>query len=546
MTTPTNAPCDAPNEAAPAAASPVPHDNIRDGKCSFVVPRKNRLCTGTTSQQSGGDGKFCAIHRPDAARRVRCPVDPRHDVKESEVESHVVKCRAVQEKLRQTTTSPYFCLNASVPQSSAATTPAKSSTIKVRDLSNTEGSEFLRWVEAQHHQLLQTPWWSVATDRSQQLDAQDTCGLRELDEYVSIGDTKHRQQQSILCSLLLRKAVNGTLLTSVLEVGAGKGGVGCALKLARPGVAVTLVERASFSVHKEKELNKQLRHNNNNVTHDVGAPPTVVPIPPMERVSLDAKDFDAARWWQDELARRCSVHHGEAASPLSSVVCCGVVGKHLCGGCSDFALRMAEVIASTYCSAANSTTERKRPRLTLAQDHSVDGDHDASPPSLCTSEKLLKATTSLIQSQSCVVLATCCHHLCSYESYLGIDVMLEEENNGGLATSLLFPDAKHFDLTRSICSWAIIGNDEEHTSSKMDQQSDEVVVADSHWLKDTPRWRKVQLGRMAKTLIDAGRVRALQSTSLFDAVLYLPYVDPTMSGECYAIVALARGSVLDA
>jgi tRNA:m4X modification enzyme len=499
-------------------ASP-PQASVREGKCSFLVPRKNRLCTGTVLQRLGGDGVFCAIHRPDAARRVRCPVDPRHDVKESDVESHVVKCRAAQARLRATV-SPYFRENASVPTSSR-TTASTGATTKLRNLCANDGHHFLEWVESQHRRLRETLWWQASTSHAAP-DAlqQHVAGLRELDAYVAVGDLKHRQQQSILCSLLLNRAVNGASLTSVLEVGAGKGGVGCALKLTRPDVAVTLVERATFSVHKEKEMNKQLRHQQQGLQpqDDLQSASGTMPctIPMMERVSLDAKDFDAAVWWRDECLRRTSQStHGSRPA-----MCCGVVGKHLCGGCSDFALRMAEVIA-----APTTPSERKRPRLSAGE--SRDPDPDEIPA---------------IASRSCVVLATCCHHLSTYESYLGADVMIDELSTPPLR---LFPDAHHFDLVRSICSWAIIGGtDDQHSNDVARTDDDAGGDRDSgvHWLGRISRGRKVELGRMAKALIDAGRVRALQNTALFESVSYLQYIDASVSGECFAIVAQARGA----
>lgn len=480
----------------------------REGKCSFFVKKKHRMCTANSSPLGGGDGEYCAIHRPDAAPRVPCPVDPKHDVKASDVARHVHKCRAAQQQ-RQRALSPFFREGAGIPISCNGAATSQSSSLKLRDLCSAEGTLFLDWVETQYHRLCSTTWWRPVEYTS------SSALLKELEPYVAVGDTKHRLQQSVLCSLLLNTAARCIPLASVLEVGAGKGGVGCALKLARPAVAVTLVERASFSVHKENEVNKQLRRTQQEQQlATVGNQELPVTITPMQRVSLDAKDFDAAVWWAHEQQIRARPFDGNV--PSTTPLCCGVVGKHLCGPCSDFTVRIAEAVAQHDFSP-------KRPR---------------SDDNTATTTCAEAAPQHTRGGGACLVLATCCHHLCSFEWYAGRGCSLLDD-------VLLFPDARHFDLAKSICSWAIIGgdssggerHDDEVPITATESASGHVTDGEDHWMAHISRRRKIQLGRMVKALIDAGRVRALQTSGLFGCVTYVPYIDPSVSGECFAIVA---------
>ena len=69
-------------------------------KCSWYNEKKRRFCGFAAKAGT----KFCGNHLP-GARRVPCPINPNHDVLESEVEAHVRKCpdRLKKEKEEVTT-----------------------------------------------------------------------------------------------------------------------------------------------------------------------------------------------------------------------------------------------------------------------------------------------------------------------------------------------------------------------------------------------------------------------------------------------------------
>lgn len=456
-------------------------DERPQGKCGFWIAMKHKYCTGSTVTVQGGDGvKFCSIHKPGRDERVPCPIDGRHDVRRLDLERHLRICPSAK-------VAKPDCYEPNVNVVSAPSSSVAS--LRIRDVPSAEGEAFFEWLRRRHSLLCgegegvpRPSWWRPR-------DATGDTFPTALVHYVSEGSQKHRLQQAVLAGMLeglLQAPEGGYLPTGVVEIGAGKGGVGCVLKMLQPLWHIALVERAKYRDPKEKEINKSLKRNREVCETAAMERDNVNPI---ERIMIDARDFSAVRWMQDKSCERW-----------------GIVGKHLCGGCSDYALKaFGDIVLSL----------RGAPLI-------------PSP-----------------HSRVAVVLATCCHHLCSCEAYLGSSTLPTTMGDGSQLP--WFPTERHFELCRSICSWAVIGDQEHSYTNKHSENVPRTTIgvdpldgdANSHvvrhWTNDISVDEKISLGRMAKTVIDAGRVLWLTSVS-GASVEYVTYVDQTTSGECHAIV----------
>lgn len=450
----------------------------------------------------GGDGTaFCSLHRADAPSRVPCPLDPRHDVKAADVDRHLKLCPA-----RITALCPWLTLDINRPVAAHRDCRSDSATPwsarRVQEMHRDEGLSFASWLCVQHALLDQQSWWRAVPLPSDHSVFGETLPMDRRDaetvqSYLSGGGAKHRQQQVALCKLL-RVASAPALPDALIEVGAGKGGVACCAKLLDEELCAVLVERSIYRDPKERELNKRLRRDERSTSSAI------------KRVAIDAKDFNAPLWWASHASGKGVTTEGAALRRSGACV----VGKHLCGNCSDYAIQIALSLAADALPRCG-----KRPRDCSG------GDGGVVP----------------------LVLATCCHHLCSFSDYCGSRVELL---SGGDAVRL-FPSERYFDLCRSICGWAIIdvavdaasgySAPEAHFGAS-DRTEDE--PSRSSWSADLSIPEKIKLGRMAKRLIDGGRVGALAHHGAHAE--YIQYAQRNVTGECYAIVCRTGALPLDA
>lgn len=462
-----------------------------------------------------------------------CPWDPRHDVKASGLEHHRLVCPS---RLAVTEPRPFCIPNVNVPgggHSSQSDAAKATKRLRLHDLPEDEGRAFLAWLSQQSKRLDAQSWWRKGTETSSlALDnGSDAIGLQRLDNIPVGGDTKHRSQQLALCRLVMQKSndvqdVEKSM--TVVEVGAGKGGVACVLKCLNPHWRIAVVERSTLRDPKEKEINRRIRwgtfcSTTSSADHpphegaDSAAPVTAVPL--MERISMDAKDFDSVGYWL-------------STAPSPSPAAGAVVGKHLCGNCSDFAVAM-HLHMLRYASDNRAQGNAKRPREADETIH-----HDSDDAS-CTASSHDHGTAT-----ASLVLATCCHHLCNYEQYVGRSVVLTTTLGDATSTTntedvTLFPTQRHFDVCTSICSWALIGDGasaEPHAKQKCDDGTKAMEA--SMWVRNLSSADKIHFGRLAKTLIDGGRIGAIARQNAHADLRYVPYISSTVSGECWAIVSM--------
>jgi tRNA:m4X modification enzyme len=166
---------------------------------------------------------------------------------------------------------------------------------------------------------------------------------------------------------------------------------------------------------------------------------------------LDLKDLDISKINEDQVF----IH------PVTKIT---VVAKHLCGSATDLALncllRLPEQIEASLC------------------------------------------------------IATCCHHACTWESYVGRELFKDLVN---------MTEAEFMQL-RVASSWA---------TAKKDDHADAGGTGGAGGGNE-----KLEIGRKVKTCLDAGRcLWILENLKTLDNVEYQCYIDPVVTPENFLILA---------
>jgi tRNA:m4X modification enzyme len=186
-----------------------------------------------------------------------------------------------------------------------------------------------------------------------------------------------RQQLSIAGHLQLSGGL--TPRHVIVEFGAGKAGLSRTLCRGHPNNTYVLVDRQSFKSKKDCRLRDE--------KEGAGAECSYV------RVRCDVQDLDLS------------------AVDVCQRVPVSIVGKHLCGGCTDLSMR-ANCHWKKGC--------RSRPGV--CPQCSVLGT-DAAPPSRQRSESACAdshpATDALAAANDVFVVSTCCHHRMSWDVFAG-------------------------------------------------------------------------------------------------------------------------------
>lgn len=337
--------------------------------CQHFVQRKKRLCRMIPIK----NGKYCGEHLPvystsstgmsdastgnsaDGLLRITCPLDPKHTIYASKLTKHLKICNVATRK----NTAAYVVpgLNAGDPAEDPAPADFRLADIdattierivqKVRDLYASHGIEQLI------DDLIQTH--PVLTDEMNK------------PEY-GYSALKHLTQISaILGYLEYFKQFDDH--TSYVEYGAGKGQVSYWLAKCLTDYAhsnVLLIDRAS------------LRHKRDNKLADTHA---------VERIRVDIADFDISKYETIQRSKRMVA-----------------MGKHLCGGATDFAIRC------------------------ILHGNNVTQNMGNGPKT------------------NSIFIALCCHHRCTWNTFTGRDFFTK---NG--------IDAEEFRIITKLAGWATSG-----------------------------------------------------------------------------------------
>lgn len=274
-----------------------------DVPCAFYLEKKRRRCRFKAKTGSS----FCGNHQPNA-KRVPCPIDPRHDVNEAELEAHCAKCPALRDRLAKLEASHYRKGINRCPRDERFDPPKCGSDPKARreafEALGSDGAvQLVRRVEAA---------WREACGREPETSIvcrEDVVQNRQGRANVKLNE-KHVTQQVSIVGNVERWAGGATSrrtgIQCIVEFGAGRGYLGSmAADMLRPD-KVLFVERKSYRFKAERELRQ-------------------IPSLECKRAKADIMDFDLSNheWFGPEEEKHCVIG----------------LAKHLCGSATDLAIR---------------------------------------------------------------------------------------------------------------------------------------------------------------------------------------------------------------
>lgn len=442
---------------APAVEQTKQRVQSNAAKCTLFIARKGRFCTSLRTVGS----EYCMLHRQtlepanELEERVVCPLsNGRHTVRKTQLDHHLQVC---SDRAKDPSRLSFFAADVNLrPSPQCDEIPASSDSLRRDDELGEQQSGSSGPTTVTHFKQLSLSAFERFVQHLGEIRAKyepvlrvvdHTAECAGLDEYLRTYRAKHTAQHAALLHQIRSCLPPHCDLSSVafLELGAGKGGLALAVKHASPRSRVVVADQTLFRDMLDKVTTK--RRSEEEERRSCAAPPCF--DPPIERVMMNVKDFAFGRFIA------AGSHVDDAARGWM------VIGKHLCGACTDFAV---------HCALAPDS-----PRLFG------------------------------------IVIATCCHHLCSWDTFSG--------RRGESADALrgIFPSQEHFECARSVSSWGTGG--ESVDSGKR------------------------RIGRLAKFAIDAARVVALQGTRRFSSVRLVEYADEILTGENTALVAVAAESL---
>jgi tRNA:m4X modification enzyme len=359
------------DEAADCVAAKQPSDDWT--RCHMYVERKKRFCR----QQVVKGSCYCGNHF-ERRKRVPCPVDPSHLVYEDLVEKHVKVCPRVTRKQSQEEELFYrhncnveghgsLCAQRDKTHPNAQELALKILDVYQRVFSNPLPRESLRLLTLQNL-LKAIPELDLSESEMQ-------AGLAEsVQEYrIKSGGARHLQQQASLVGHLRRIGVmNGEENLTLLEVGAGRGMFG----LVAAGVV------AAASSHQEVHLCLVERSGSRSKADTVlRTANSQTKYMNLKRVTFSRIQCDLSHVHMPTVLDKVNSKKDEQTAgmkrknrrPQKLVV----IAKHLCGAGTDLALKSLQEVA---------------------------------PDAL--------------------VMATCCHGVCSWENYVGRDFLKKVFTDG--------------------------------------------------------------------------------------------------------------------
>ena len=281
----------------------------RRRECAFIIRKKNRKCRFKAKPGSA----FCGHHAEDGGKRVPCPLDPGHTVRETELRAHLLVCPAGVAQ-RELEAQPFWTKGVNNPEDEKDYT-------QNRILTSGERRKLaLSWAPAAFRGLVAKV--DAALAQAGQLapvrvDVRcpeacrpwlDKKHLKEMDRRM---DLKHAvQNASIIGSMQALGLLDAGSLaaTSFVELGAGRGWLGGMIAETAAAKHVVFLDFKRYRNKADGKLKylTDLRQ---------------------ERICCDIADFDIRR--MPSLQGRRVV----------------LTGKHLCGIASDLTLRCAAACA---------------------------------------------------------------------------------------------------------------------------------------------------------------------------------------------------------
>ena len=425
----------------------------RTGKCTYWLASKRRYCKFAATPGK----RLCGNHASDGPRRVPCPVDPTHTVREADLAAHVIKCTKAKAKAAAAA-APHFKRDLNVNGDVDPNVDISSAERRRRWLTmcfgtdgrgnGAEAHDLVARIRAAHARVYKS------LDARHEVDvlAPAACApwLEDSDALHRAGlknEPKHaRQQASILGHAIAFGALppegspSGDAL-QVAELGAGRGFLGALIARSIGPKRVrrlVLVDRGTFRLKAERELRPDRPGGAYpRSASSSGGPPAAPTVFGVCRIQCDLKDLD--------LRAALEAGWGRAL----------VVGKHLCGGATDFALRAAGALGGE---------------------------------ALCG-----------------IAIAPCCHHRCTWQAYVAREVLTE----CGISQD-------DFQLVSWMSGWANCGHGQPGEAEGTEEATEEATEGGTEGKEGEAeggeeegvlsRAARVAVGRECKALLDGARL----------------------------------------
>ncbi len=447
-------------------------------QCCFLIANKSRLCNVARVPNS----LYCGNHlvkdsyseQIDVDIRIPCPLDPTHTIFARNKEVHIKICNAGHYN-KTLESLPYYSANCNSGVTSKTTEDEE---VNFVDLLNKIENAYQR---------IQFDLPIVSVTDFNSLDGiirMEVGGTQSAFDRV-----RHVEQDISLVHHMINHNVLSTLSPPplVLEYGAGKGLLTRCIHLAAPQAAFVLIERSA----NRRKVDRYLADKQVSITRlRMDIRHIYLPnIPSLVDNSIGTyiTSLHENQLPHNKVATDANITHNNTLKPPPNIL---AVAKHLCGVASDLAIR---------------------------------------------SLSHLSRHTDRVASRALAV-ATCCHHACVYDDYVGLPFI----------TQCGFTQ-KDFVYLKKWSGWAHLDRTAAHrrgSGQQMEVAGDDI---DEHKIPAHVARRPdciakesmPQLGKKVKRVLDYGRVCYLREV-LGMEVKYFAYCDEKLSPECMLILASDR------
>jgi len=503
--------------------------------CKFYLEKKKRHCRFQPKPGSN----YCVEHAcvlgvSDGKKRIPCPLDPSHNCFEDNLEKHLKKCNVT--KIRKATEKhEFFVRGINLGQAESR----NDLNVSLSELSSNELASMIDRVKQLYKDYVEIPEVCVLEHPSVKVEVSTTVNVisngSEDNSQLGSDLTNNRalrkellQQASLIGQLETKQLLLGT--SWFVELGAGKGKLSHWVKKAfenngsdsgsqMKDAAFLLVDRSSVRYkmdcfHKEDSGGSHFK-----------------------RIKVDIADLCLGK-----------------VSDIKDTDSIVVIGKHLCGGATDLGIRCAVDSLTMRTQNSPNKQESNSQNSTSATVSRIGNSETCEsqanvndfqePPSKTQKLENIHQTTELSQRlPKGIMIALCCHHRCTWSTYVGQEFMQQCNVT-----------PSEFNLLTRLSSWAtcaqgkaqrletksststhtepstqnIERSDSEKLNSATDQQTkdtqevqDEHLAADmisshlsSGLKKSLSISKREEIGRMCKRIIDTGRLHYLRSKGM--------------------------------
>ncbi|XP_058826188.1 tRNA:m(4)X modification enzyme TRM13 homolog [Topomyia yanbarensis] len=407
-------------------------DKEEEVRCRYFVQRKKRYCKMTV-----GRGKlYCGEHEVSAPAsesatstdRIPCPLDPKHSISSAKLEKHLRICNARAREL------PAYIEPGINSRSDSDEGETRPNTRKLADVS----LEDLRSLVEKVTEIYET---DSRINCIEELLLEHAIFKEELaNESYGPQTLKHLIQSASLLGIVKHERFFQKD-TAFVEFGAGKGQVAFWL--------ASIIQQSSSDLTNAKVLlvdKASHRHKQDNRIEDRQI---------VYRIRADIADLVLRKL---DMLQSCKSVIG--------------VGKHLCGGATDLALRC-----------------------------------------LVRANRELPNESGQFRSEG-FVFALCCHHRCDWKTYVGKKFLLSK----GIGHS-------EFELIVRMVSWAVCGSGTSREKRKQTETDDCVKYGFT-------RTEREVIGRKCKRVLDLGRLDYLALNGFTAHLKYYAKSDITLENVC--------------